>query len=143
MDEVGVDPMLVATTIISTSKYLQREGFPIDEEITKEKLHEIFEFYSQGRYAKEALPEGLTSVAENPDTPLDELVERIGLTTLSKDEVTKIIKETIEKNEDLVKEREMDALKPLMGEVMKKLRGKVDGKTISTLLEQQLKEHLS
>ncbi len=143
VDEVGVDPMLVATTIISTSKYLQREGFPIDEEITKEKLHEIFEFYSQGRYAKEALPEVLTSVAENPDTPLDELVESIGLTTLSKDEVTKIIKETIEKNEDLVKEREMDALKPLMGEVMKKLRGKVDGKTISTLLEQQLKEHLS
>ncbi|MFX1518696.1 MAG: Glu-tRNA(Gln) amidotransferase subunit GatE [Promethearchaeota archaeon] len=139
---LGVKPTLVASTVISTSKYLQREGVPF-ENITEDQFYEIFEFLSQEKFAKEALPEVLESVAKNPDKPLDELVNSIGLTTLSKDEVTNIIKEIIAKNEDLVKERKMDALKPLMGEVMKKARGKIDGKTVSSLLKQLLQEFLS
>ncbi len=137
-----VKPTLVASTIISTSKYLQREGIPF-ENITEAQFYEIFEFLSKEKFAKEALPEVLESVAKDPDKPLVEIVKSIGLTTLSKDEVTNIIKEIIAKNEDLVKERKMDALKPLMGEVMKKVRGKIDGKTVSSLLKQLLQDYLS
>jgi glutamyl-tRNA(Gln) amidotransferase subunit E len=141
--ELDVNPVLVATTILNTFKYLKRENVPIDN-ISEEQLFKTFEFLVQGKYAKEALPDILTLVATHPDKPLDnELLKSAGLTTLSKDEVTTIIREIIAQNEDLVKEKEMDAFGPLMGEVMKQVRGKIDGKTVSTLLKQLLQEHLS
>ncbi|MCK5588306.1 MAG: GatB/YqeY domain-containing protein, partial [Candidatus Lokiarchaeota archaeon] len=107
-------------------------------------LQDVFDFLSQGKYSKEALPNVLTLIATYPDKPFDEeLLKNAGLTTLAKDEVTKIIKEIISKNEDLIKSKKMDAFGPLMGEVMQQVRGKIDGKTVSSLLKQLLQEYLS
>ncbi len=43
---------------------------------------------------------------------------------------------------DFVKERGMGAIGPLMGEVMKELRGIVDGEVASSLLKKKIEEHL-
>jgi glutamyl-tRNA(Gln) amidotransferase subunit E len=85
----------------------------------------------------------LTLIATHPEKKLDMLIKDAGLTTLSKDEVTKIIRDIISKNEDLVKNKKMDAFGPLMGEVMQQVRGKIDGKMVSSLLKQLLQEYLS
>ncbi len=141
--ELNVSPVVVATTILNTITHLKREGVPV-ENISEEKIQDAFNFLSQGKYSKEALPDVLTLVATYPDKPLDEeLLRSAGLTTLSKDEVTKIIREIISKNEDLVNNKKMDAFGPLMGEVMQQVRGKIDGKMVSSLLKQLLQEYLS
>ncbi len=143
VEEIDVEPTLVASTIISTFTYLKREGVPV-ENISDEKIQDVFNFLSQGKYSKEALPDVLTLIATHPDKPLDEeLLRSAGLTTLSKDEVTKIIREIISKNEDLVNNKKMEAFGPLMGEVMQHVRGKIDGKMVSSLLKQLLQEYLS
>jgi len=141
--ELNVSPVVVATTILNTITHLKREGVPV-ENISEEKIQDAFNFLSQGKYSKEALPDVLTLIATHPDKPLNEkLLRSAGLTTLSKDEVTKIIREIISKNEDLVNNKKMDAFGPLMGEVMQQVRGKIDGKMVSSLLKQLLQEYLS
>jgi glutamyl-tRNA(Gln) amidotransferase subunit E len=141
--ELNISPVVVATTILNTLTHLKREGVPV-ENISEEKIQDVFTFFSQGKYSKEALPDVLTLIATHPDKPLDdELLRSAGLTTLSKDEVTKIIRDIISKNEDLVNNKKMDAFGPLMGEVMQQVRGKIDGKTVSSLLKQLLQEYLS
>lgn len=140
---LNVSPVVVATTILNTFTYLKREGVPV-ENISEEKIQDVFNFLSQGKYSKEALPDVLTLIATHPDKPLnEELLRSAGLTILSKDEVTKIIREIISKNEDLVNNKKMDAFGPLMGEVMQQVRGKIDGKMVSSLLKQLLQEYLS
>jgi glutamyl-tRNA(Gln) amidotransferase subunit E len=141
--ELNVSPVVVATTILNTLTHLKREGVPV-ENISDEKILDVFKFLSQGKYSKEALPDVLSLIATHPDKPLDEeLLRNAGLTTLSKDEVTNIIREIISKNEDLVNNKKMDAFGPLMGEVMQQVRGKIDGEMVSSLLKQLLQEYLS
>lgn len=54
-----------------------------------------------------------------------------------------VIKEIVNSNADLIKERGNDSFKPLMGEAMKKLRGKVDGSRVSEALKKEIESRIS
>lgn len=133
----GLNPTLVASTLLQTLPSLRREGFPV-ENLTPEHLFKIFEVHYRGRIAKEALPEILGKVAEDPSS-LEEVVKG---EALSRDEVARIIAGIVDENIHLVRERGGRAIKPLMGLVMKRLRGKYDGAEIHRILQATVKERL-
>jgi glutamyl-tRNA(Gln) amidotransferase subunit E len=57
--------------------------------------------------------------------------------------VDEIINNIVKQAEPLLKEKGERAFSPLMGEVMKVLRGKVDGKILSSKLQAAIKKILS
>lgn len=57
---------------------------------------------------------------------------------LSHEEVTQIIEDIVNKNEAMVKERQMGAMGPLMGMSMKELKGKADGSIVNRIVKESI-----
>jgi len=135
--ESGVAPTLVAATLTETMKALKRDGIEVWK-VTDEKLFEIFRFVGAGRLAKEAIPEVITWLSKNEDKSVEDAVRSLGLYMLSDEEIERIVKETIEKNMEIVKQRGKGAFGPLMGMIMQKYRGRVNAEKVSRLLKELL-----
>ncbi len=139
--KMNIDPKLVVNTLTQTVKYLRRDGFNIDE-IPDEKFLEVFMALKDGKMSKEAIPEVLKKLSENKDLNIDDILTELGITGLSEADLRKIIIDIIERNIKLITERGERAFGPLMGDVMKIVRGKADGKIVSKILSEILKEKL-
>ncbi len=142
LKECNVPPSLVATTIEQTWRSLKRDGLPM-ELISEETIVEMFKLVEKGVIVKEAVPEVLAWLAKNPSKSVEEAVEALGIKAIPLSEVERIIDEVLKVKEPLIKERGVRAEKAIMGEVMKVLRGKVDGKRVSELVSRKLREALS
>ncbi len=130
-----VSPTLVATTLLETLKSIRRDGLDSDS-IKNSHLRDLFEFIHKGEIAKEAIEDVLRTIAETPSISVADAKGKLELEAVSLVELDKTIKEIIAKNEVLIKEKGDRALKPLMGEVMKIMRGKIDGKVVHDKLQE-------
>ena len=128
------DPVVVANTFISVLKDLRRRGFET-ENLTEEHFENLFSLVDEKKISKEAIPNVLEIVCKEK-VSIREAVEKSGLEALSEEELRKIIRKIFDKYPHLVKEKKISAL---MGEVMKEVRGAVDGKTVSKVLNEELK----
>ncbi|WP_456419831.1 Glu-tRNA(Gln) amidotransferase subunit GatE [Methanocaldococcus infernus] len=137
----NIKPTLIAKTLEETLKEIRREGYNI-ENIKESHLRELFKALSEGKLAKEGIPEVLKGFCEMPEKEIDEILEIKGLKGLSREEVEKIIEEIIKENIEVVKEKKEKALGMLMGRAMAKLRGKADGKMVNEILRSKIKEFI-
>ena len=94
----------------------------------------IFKALKEGRYAKEAVDDIVNRMCEG------EKFEDIMRNYEEKVDIDSIIDEVIREKISLIEERRENAFKPLMGIVMKKVRGKVDGKIVSEKLKRRIEE---
>ena len=82
--------------------------------------------------------------SENPALSIKQIMKKLDIKSVSIQELRNIIMHTIESNINLIKNREMSAMGPLMGDVMKQVRGKIDGSVVSKelkdLLTKKIKE---
>lgn len=138
VSETGVQGSIVASTLLGTIKELRRENKVVDVSASKESLKTVFRLIADGELAKEAVPEVLAALASDPTADVRELVKRLGAGGISEMEVREIIRGVIRERENFVKERQAQAAKPLMGIVMKELRGKCDGRIVNELLMEEL-----
>ena len=129
-----VDPVLVAVTLEETIKSLRREGVSIDN-LQDHHMKQIFELVSKGALSKEGIPAVLTALSKNPTLSAKNAAESLSLTRLSQGEVEKIVKNVVQSNLDILKKQGERAFKPLMGHVMKEVRGRADGKLVSQTLK--------
>jgi Glu-tRNA(Gln) amidotransferase subunit E-like FAD-binding protein len=127
------NPVLVANTFTSTIKDLSRQG--IETDFTEEHFNDIFSSIEKKEISKEAIPDILTFVAKNKVSVKD-AIKKIGLEGMTEKELRKIIKRIIGKHPDLVEEKRIS---PLMGEVMKEVRGRISGKIVARVLKEELK----
>ncbi|MGC8574441.1 MAG: Glu-tRNA(Gln) amidotransferase subunit GatE [Thermoplasmata archaeon] len=65
-----------------------------------------------------------------------------GISKSKEESLESVIKEIVDSNIELVRERGNDSFKPLMGEAMKKLRGKVDGSKVSEALKKEIESRI-
>lgn len=141
VNKIRVSPVLAATTLENTWRYLRREGIPV-ENIGDERVEEVFRQLGSGKVAKEAIPEMLAFLARNQSLTVAEATEQLDIKGVSQEELDRVVDAIIKKNLALVREKRMDALKPLMGDVMKQLRGKADGKKVNDTLKRKLEEEI-
>ncbi|WP_456365005.1 Glu-tRNA(Gln) amidotransferase subunit GatE [Thermococcus sp.] len=134
----GVKPSLAASILVVVLKGLKRE-VPI-ESITEEHIIEAFELYLDGRIAKEAFEGIFKELALHPEKTAKQVAEEKGLTLLSEEEVEKIIDEVIKANIEVIKAKGMGAMGMIMGRAMAKLRGRADGKLVSSLVRKKIQE---
>ena len=131
--ETGVQPSVVASILVEHMKSLKREGYQV-ERVREEDLLEFFRMVSRGEVAKEAAPELIKWLAENPDKSLGEAVEALGLKPVSMAEVEERLNKLLEEHRRLVEENPGKAVSLIMGELMKHYRGKVDGAKLYKLV---------
>ncbi|HEU97679.1 MAG TPA: Glu-tRNA(Gln) amidotransferase subunit GatE [Fervidicoccus fontis] len=137
----SVDATTIASLLLVHMISIKREGFSI-EKIGEEKLFRVLELFSEGKIAKEAIPELIKLLAQRPEADPLELAQKAGLLTMSEEEVRAIVKRIIRENERIIKERGERAKSLLMGAAMKELRGKAQGSLVSRLIDEELSNYL-
>ena len=131
----------ILRTFLNTFSELENEGV-IVENINNSLLKEIFSLLQKGVFAKEAIPKLLSYLAQHKDADVNEAVKECGLKVVSENEVRRVIQQIINERMDFVKKKKTGAVHPLMGVVMRELRGKVDGKLINNILREELEKVL-
>ena len=139
---IAIDPSLAgvaATTLTSTFTEIGREGLsPLD--IDDEEVKAAFSRLMEGDYAKEALPDIFRMMAGG--STLDHTVEELGLWGMGEGDAAEIISRIVEEREEFIRTRGMDAVGPLMGVVMRELKGKIDGGRASDILKTEISKLL-
>ena len=136
VNSLGVSATIVANTLASDLPALRRDGVPVNS-LDDENLYDVFKAISEGKLAKEAIPDALTAMARE-GVPISKALEKVGGSLSSKD-LKAIVAKIVKKNRAIIKAQGPRAFAPLMGEVMKEVRGKVDGKLVASALKEALK----
>lgn len=137
---LDVENTLIASLLAYTLQELKREGHNI-ENLKLEDLIGALRLLEEGKVSKDALKEIIAYMADKRVEPL-KAAKELDLLILTREEVEKIIEEIIEEKEELIKERKMAAIGPLMGEAMKRLRGRADGQLVNRILREKIKVKL-
>jgi glutamyl-tRNA(Gln) amidotransferase subunit E len=138
--ETKVSPTVVAAILTETMKSLKREGTPTDN-ISDQQLRQLFELINTGQTVKEAAPDIITWLAKHENATADQAVQNLGLGLISQHEIEEIIDTIIKENKALVDISGEAAFGPLMGQVMKKIRGKADAEMVVATLRKKLKKN--
>ncbi|HIH01581.1 TPA: Glu-tRNA(Gln) amidotransferase subunit GatE [Thermoplasmata archaeon] len=108
-----------------------------------ELLRDLMTRFNEGAFAKEAIPELLAWLVRNGSRDVSTAMEKSGVGVVSGEDLEAVCERVIREREKFIRERGEASLGPLMGVVMKELRGKVDGKVISEVLGEKIRQLLS
>ena len=135
--ESAVSPTTVAAFMTETVKALKRDGVDT-EKVGDDDVREVFRAVGSGTLAKEAISEVMKWMSQHDGGSLKDAMEAIGLKMLTNEELQKVVDSIFERNAELVNERRADAFGPLVGIVMKEVRGKAQPSQVSELVKKKL-----
>jgi glutamyl-tRNA(Gln) amidotransferase subunit E len=137
--ESGISAVTVAAFLTETVTALKRDGVEVDK-VSEEQLLEMFKRVGTGELAKEAVSDVFVRLSKNEGKSVTDAIAGLGLKRISENELTALVEKMIEENQGMIKERGEGSLGPLMGIVMKELRGKVDAGLVSRMLKERIRE---
>ena len=138
----SMSPSFIAATVTETFKSLQREGIDVSV-LSDETIQDLFSFVASGNVAKEAIPELLVWMVKHETTTLEDAAQALGLKMIPELKLKEIVDRVVRENEALILERKGAALGPLMGMLMRDLRGKADAEKISQLVKNGIDQTLT
>ncbi|HWQ64328.1 MAG TPA: Glu-tRNA(Gln) amidotransferase subunit GatE [Methanospirillum sp.] len=127
----GIKASIAERAFNSTLRELSREGVNVDA-VSDFSIRNVLNAIQEGRAAKEAMPSLLTAIAggKNLEDALSTLAPAVSASDLDG-----IVMRIVEERIGFVREKGAAAAGPLMGVVMKEVRGSVDGKAVSQALQ--------
>lgn len=137
----NIAPNFIASVLCSTITNLQRKGLDISL-LSNEQIEESFELLSQEKIAKEALEMIFETIMSGKAKTVQDAMNSASISNMSDDELVQILDKIIAENAELIKRQGERAVGPLMGAVMKQVRGKASGEKISKLLQSRLEKVL-
>ena len=132
---------IVVRALESLPIELAREGAAVSN-LTDQHYRDCFALLAQGKAAKEGLADLLRTLAEHPEMTADEAAGAAGLAGVDEADVEKAVKAVVAAKMDMVRSKGERAVGPLMGLVMKELRGKADGGVVSAILKKEIQNIL-
>lgn len=132
---------IVVRALESLPIELAREGAAVSN-LTDQHYRDCFALLAQGRAAKEGLADLLRTIAAHPEMTADEAAGAAGLAGVDEADVEKAVKAIVAAKTDMVRSKGERAIGPLMGLVMKELRGKADGGVVSAILKKEIQNIL-
>ncbi|MBD3389055.1 MAG: Glu-tRNA(Gln) amidotransferase subunit GatE [Candidatus Altiarchaeales archaeon] len=121
------DPNVIAQTLTSYPKEAVKRYGVDPSLLSEEHFRQVMSLLSDGRITKNVIVDLIAKAAENPDEDLSSLAESGNLTTLSDDELKKIVAKVKSENEGLNPGQ-------LMGKVMAEVQGRADPSKVKDLL---------
>ena len=98
---------------------------------------ELLRAQAAGAFAKEGIPNVLAELSKGaPD--LASAVRAAGLSAFSADDLERAVERVVAANEAMVRERGDAAFSPLMGDVMREVRGRRDGQEVAAVLRRAI-----
>ncbi len=135
-------PQVVARVYLNVFPELEKAGHDTSR-VGVEAVKEVLLAMSKGAFAKEAVPDILSWMLKNDLWDVSRASDSLGVEPVAVDDVRAVCDRVVKEREAFIRQRGEGALGPLMGIVMKELRGKVDGKVISEVLSERIRRLLS
>ncbi len=135
IDDFKVDPILVGVVLEETITWLRRKGKPV-EHLSDTTLYEVFRLYHEHKFSKEAFPHLLEFLADHPNTSVTDALKMLNIPPLSISELETLVDTILTQKKHLVDAPQ--SFHKIMGEVMKLARMRIDGKTISEVVQKKL-----
>ncbi|MBU5689894.1 MAG: Glu-tRNA(Gln) amidotransferase subunit GatE [Candidatus Aenigmatarchaeota archaeon] len=132
VSEVKADPTIVASTLVYTLKDIKRKGVDVDS-IEDKQFIDLFKMLKDDKIAKEAIPQILEKLN---DKKVEDVVSELGLLKITRKELEKIVDDLINENRNKI---DKNAYGLIMGLVMKKVRGRIDGSVVDEVVKDKLK----
>lgn len=104
---------------------------------SEETLDTLLTAVETGRFAKEGMPVVLAALADGSGD-LEAAIERAGLAGFSPDDLGAIVDRVVRSNVELIRARGDEAFSPLMGDVMREVRGRRDGQEVAEALRRSI-----
>ena len=144
LDKYGdkIQPTLIASIFVNIIRGLKSKGVNIDL-LSEKKIEEIIRLLYEKKISKEAIEDLLIEACEKPEYSIEEIVNMMGIGTISVEEARNIVKDIVKNNKDLIVSKGMRSINILMGKAMSRLRGKIDGKIVSELVNDEVKKILN
>ncbi len=102
-----------------------------------ETLGAVLRAVEDGRCAKEGIPTVLEALRSGAPT-VEAALERSGLAGFTAGDLEALVDRIVRANEETVRRRGDEAFSPLMGDVMREVRGRRDGKEIADVLRRSI-----
>jgi glutamyl-tRNA(Gln) amidotransferase subunit E len=135
-------PQVVARVYLNVFSELEKAGHDTSR-VRVEAVKEMLMAMSEGAFAKEAIPDLLSWMLKNDVWDVARASDSLGVESVPVEDVKAVCERVVREREAFIRQRGEGALGPLMGIVMKELRGKVDGKVISEVLSERIRQLLS
>ncbi len=132
-----VQPSFIAATLTETLVSLSRAGFDINC-LDEKDLIELFLSLDEGKISKEALPQVLEVFLKGEVKSVEDAIKKLGIVTISDDELSQIVEEIVQENKELIKEKGERSFSILMGKIMNIVRGRVDGAKVGIVLKKRI-----
>jgi glutamyl-tRNA(Gln) amidotransferase subunit E len=135
----NTEPSVIASALVDlparTARELKlsdtEEGFTVD-------VPSVLRVIDRGAVAKEAAYDIMKLMASGQATSAEEAIAKLNLKLMSSDELDAIIDQIAREESELIQKKGERAFSSLMGEVMKRARGRADGQLVSELLRKKL-----
>ncbi|MFQ5837297.1 MAG: Glu-tRNA(Gln) amidotransferase subunit GatE [Thermoplasmata archaeon] len=134
------NPAVVARTFLNHLPELKAEGVDV-EGISDALFEELFAALAAGGFAKEAVPTVLKEAIRR-GISVEEALEQLGIKKLTREGLEREVDTILEEHLDILRKRGEEAMKPLMGVAMERLRGRAEGKLVNEVLRARLKARL-
>ena len=136
---VSVSPTFVASVLCSSITSLEREG--LDSKMLKDdEIVKTFGFLEEQKIVKESIEIIFKDIMSARSCTVEEAMKNTSITTIGEQDLERIIAGIVEKNAEIIMKQKERAVRPLMGIVMRELRGKAPGQTVSRILLKKIKE---
>jgi len=135
------NPTFVASVLCSLITNLERSGLRSDL-LKNEDIIKSFQLLEEGKIAKESIEIIYENIMSGKSQTIEESLKNTSIEAINESDLEKIILDTIEKNQEIIENQKERAIGPLMGIVMKELRGKASGEMINNLLVKNIKKKL-
>ena len=139
--KINVNPTFVASILCSTITNLERSG--LNSMLLKnDEIRKTFEFLEKEKIAKESIEIIFENIMAGKSNTVEEAMKIASIETVNDIDLEKIIQGIVDKNEQLVKNQKERSIGPLMGIVMKELRGKASGELVNKILLKNIQKKL-
>jgi len=102
-----------------------------------EELEIVYDYLSKDRLVKEGIETVLEEFSKG-NKDIDKIIEKYNLKPISVMNAEETIKRIVQENRNTIEKKGNRAVSALMGECMKALRGKVDGKIVNEILLREI-----
>ena len=141
IEKIKINPTFVASVLCSTITNLERNGLN-SKLLTEKNIIKSFQLLAEGKIAKESIAIIYENIMSGKSRTTDEAVTNASIEAMDVVKVEEIIIDIIEKNQQMVENQKERSIGPLMGIVMKELRGKVSGEIVNNILLKNIEKKL-
>ncbi|WP_272942434.1 Glu-tRNA(Gln) amidotransferase subunit GatE [Candidatus Nitrosopumilus sediminis] len=141
IEDININPTFVASILCSSITNLERSG--LDPNLLKnQEIFKLFQLLEEGKIAKESIEIIFENIMAGKSKTVEQAIKNTSIQSVNEDDLEKIIGDIVENNNEIIKNQKERAIGPLMGIVMKELRGKASGETINNILLKNIKKKI-